>query len=259
MGGDTSGGTSPVDDPDFDAAAAEADANHPDNSDLVAPEVYDAFALQFDAATHPPLKGGSALEAIAQACSDYGDDPLAVVADAQGEGAGGGIGDGGESYGPFQMRIGGALPEPYASHGKNNATTNAWAWSENGIRYAIHAMTTANPSARGLRGHAAIYAIVYGFEKPGDKPKAYRLRSGYYDVLLAKGKDWAVYAATLLAGPAGSAAIDTSPQLPSPPKAAHPTAVASDWRDLLDVFITKLPKGHASIKSNSEGLVNIFR
>ena len=88
-------------------------------------------------------------------------DPLAVLAIAGAEGLGGGIGDNGTSFGPFQLHIGGALPAAVAAQGP--AYADAWAWSPAGINYALDQMAKV---AGGLTGHAAIAAIATRFERP---------------------------------------------------------------------------------------------
>ena len=86
----------------------------------------------------------------------YGLDPAAVLAVAGAEGMGGGVGDGGTSFGPFQLHIGGALPR-----GKDRA----WAESPAGIDYALRQIAAV---ARGLTGRAAVEAIVRRFERPAN-------------------------------------------------------------------------------------------
>lgn len=258
-GGDGGNGGAVGGTDDLGEVAREAEANMPDLTDLEPLEVLDLFAIQTFGVTNPPLKGGSALEAIVQASSDYGLDGLAVVADALHEGASGGIGDGGHSYGPFQMATFGALPEPYRSRGANNAITNAWTWSENGIRYAIRGMASSRPSARGLRGHAAVYAIVYGFERPADKAGAYRTRAAEYDKLLGLGSKWPQYAAPLFRGPANVKAVDTTPVVPTPEKDYKPAGVLTQWRGLVDVFKDDIPRQSRRVDSLAKSLTGVFK
>lgn len=96
---------------------------------------------------------------VRQNAAKYGLDPDAALAVADQEGLGGGIGDGGTSFGPWQLHIGGALP--------GNITSNQqdWAWSQEGIDYALRTMAQ---SANGLTGQDAVAAIVNGFERPAD-------------------------------------------------------------------------------------------
>lgn len=95
----------------------------------------------------------------------YGLDPKAVLAVASKEGLGGGIGDEGTSYGPFQLHIGGALPAQYTANGPNSQVTQAWAWSPAGINYALGRIAGV---AKGQTGNQAITSIVTGFENPAD-------------------------------------------------------------------------------------------
>jgi murein DD-endopeptidase MepM/ murein hydrolase activator NlpD len=87
-------------------------------------------------------------------------DPRAVAAVARHEGGWnwGAVGDQGTSFGPFQLHEGGALP---AGRGA------AWANSPAGIKYAMRQMAK---TAAGLKGQAAIRAIVRDFERPANIP-----------------------------------------------------------------------------------------
>lgn len=84
-------------------------------------------------------------------------DPYAVAAVSRVEGGGrfGEVGDGGTSYGPFQLHVGGALPP---------GRDAAWANSPAGVLYAMQHMAASG--AAGLRGLAAVRAIVTRFERP---------------------------------------------------------------------------------------------
>lgn len=86
----------------------------------------------------------------------YGVDPRAALAVASTEGLSGGVGDQGTSYGPFQLHVGGALPQ---------GRTQAWAESPAGIDYALQQIASV---AKGLTGPAAIRNIVTRFERPAD-------------------------------------------------------------------------------------------
>lgn len=97
---------------------------------------------------------------ITQRAQQYGLDPAAVLAVASQEGLGGGIGDSGTSFGPWQLHQGGALPASI-----DLASAHQWAWSPEGIDYALRKMASV---AKGLRGQAAIDAIVRRFERPAD-------------------------------------------------------------------------------------------
>lgn len=114
-------------------------------------------------------KAPSAEYIIRNLAAEYGLDPDAVVAVALGEGGlvnrEGDIGDlsGGGSYGPFQLYAQGALPARFRG---NPTLADTWAWSPEGIAYALSRMVQAG--ARGLRGPAAVETIIRRFERPAD-------------------------------------------------------------------------------------------
>lgn len=97
---------------------------------------------------------------IAQRARQMGLDPAAVLAIASHEGLGGGVGDHGTSFGPFQLHQGGALPANIPlSQGQQ------WAWSPAGINYALSRIASV---ARGLHGRDAVTAISTRFERPAN-------------------------------------------------------------------------------------------
>jgi hypothetical protein len=102
-------------------------------------------------------------------------DPQAVLAIASMEGLGGGMGDNGTSFGPFQLHMNGALPPRIAARGARYA--QAWAWSPAGLNYALKRI---NAIAGGLRGEAAIAAISRRFERPANPNKEIRGASRSY-------------------------------------------------------------------------------
>lgn len=104
-------------------------------------------------------------------------DPEAPLAVAAQEGLGGGIGDQGTSFGPWQLHAGGALPAA-VYQGPYSDATQAWAWSPEGIDYALSRM--ASVGAAGQSGAQAISTIVSKFERPADIPgETARAISGY--------------------------------------------------------------------------------
>ena len=111
----------------------------------------------------------------------YNLDPRAVIAVAMGEGGvayrPGAIGDkaGGGSYGPFQLYAQGALPQRF--RGRPDAA-DQWAWSPQGIDYALRQMKKAGAS--GLRGRQAVETIIRKFERPADPDKSVRLALSRY-------------------------------------------------------------------------------
>lgn len=101
-------------------------------------------------------------------------DPKAVMAVAAQEGLGGGIGDNGTSFGPFQLHYGGAYPSS-APHGAQ--ASQAWAWSPAGLNYALQRIQSV---AGGLHGAQAVSNIVSRFERPADIPgETARALAGY--------------------------------------------------------------------------------
>ena len=89
-------------------------------------------------------------------------DPRAVLAVASQEGLGGGVGDNGTSFGPWQLHQGGAYPS-FAP--QDAAGAQAWAWSPQGINYALGRI---NQVAGGLKGQQAVQSIVQNFERPAN-------------------------------------------------------------------------------------------
>ena len=120
-------------------------------------------------------------------------------------------------------------------------------------------MVNGNPSAKGLRGHAAVYAIVYGYERPADKPKEYGDRVAIYDALVKQGADWVSYAAPKFAGPASGGAVDTQPVAPAPAAAVKPANFLAKWRDFVDVYAVDVNVSHARIRGLSDSLVEVFK
>jgi hypothetical protein len=125
-------------------------------------------------------------------------DPRAVLAIASHEGLGGGIGDQGTSFGFAQLHKGGAYPS-WAP--QNPQAAQEWAWSPQGIDYALRQMASV---AGGLKGAPAISAISTRFERPAN-PQA-----EIADAL-------AHYGAPL---PAGGALPASAPRPLGPPSAA---------------------------------------
>lgn len=99
---------------------------------------------------------------IAERARARGLDPQAVLAVAGQEGLGGGVGDAGTSFGPFQLHYGGAYPSS-APHGAQ--ASQEWAWSPQGVDYALEQQAKY---ASGLRGPKAVNAIVRQFERPAN-------------------------------------------------------------------------------------------
>lgn len=93
---------------------------------------------------------------IRQYAAKYHVDPQAALAVASREGLGGGVGDQGTSFGPFQLHEGGALPR---------GRGQAWAESPAGVEYALRQIGQV---AGGQHGQTAVRNIVSRFERPAD-------------------------------------------------------------------------------------------
>jgi cell wall-associated NlpC family hydrolase len=119
---------------------------------------------------------------ITSLAQKHGLDPRAVLAVAMGEGGveyrPGAIGDvaGGGSYGPFQLYAQGALPSRFRGNPK---AADKWAWSPQGIDYALRQMKKAGAS--GLTGRAAVETIVRKFERPADPDGSVQRAWGRYE------------------------------------------------------------------------------
>jgi hypothetical protein len=252
------GGGATGSDQDWAAAGLIANANAPDLSDLPGWTLVDPFGDRTLAAANPPLKGGGALSSIAQHCADYGVDTLAAVANVLHEGWQGAIGDGGLAYGPFQDHLTQYADRPFYGKGANNAAVNAWAWSDNGIAYAIRSMVNGRPSAKGLTGHPAVYAIVYGFEQPADEKGAYKTRAAEYDKLVKLGSGWAQYAAPLLAGPVGGGGVDTVPIATGPAATGSvPAAPIARWQDLTSYLARDWPSAGIDLVTHGDNIASL--
>lgn len=97
--------------------------------------------------------------AIHLAARKYNLDPRAMMAIAMHESGmrWGAVGDGGSSFGPFQLHRGGAMPADKSA---------AWANSLQGVMYAARQMSKVGAS--GLTGYNAIDVISRKFERPAD-------------------------------------------------------------------------------------------
>ena len=108
----------------------------------------------------------------------FGIDPAAAVAVARSEGGlanrASDRGDGGRSFGPFQLYEKGALPREFVGRPDQ---ADAWAWSQAGISYALRKMAEAG--AAGLKGREAVNTIVRRFERPADPDGQVRKSLGF--------------------------------------------------------------------------------
>lgn len=90
-------------------------------------------------------------------------DAQAELAVARQEGLSGRVGDNGTSFGPNQLHANGALPAWVWQRGP--AFAQKWAWSPEGIDYALAGAAKAAGTSRGA---AAVHRIVTNFERPAD-------------------------------------------------------------------------------------------
>jgi hypothetical protein len=200
------------------------------------------------------LTGQDFVDALIATCDLYGVDAKAAAAVAFYEGIFGGIGDSGTSYGPWQLHAGGALPASYSSLPRFSTTAQAWAWSQDGMTYAIRNMG-AN-GARGKRGHDAVHAIVYRFERPADKAGETSRANGKYDTLAGEGASWQATVAGWALGPSLTSGTTGGVTQPVP---YIPAGVLGNWRTFVDVFKLKVPAASASIRSNANALIRIVQ
>ena len=171
-------------------------------------------------------QGGSVAQLIAARAAQVGVDPRAALAVAAQEGLGGGIGDYGTSFGPFQLHYGGAYPS-WAPRGSQQLS-QTWAQSPAGINYALGRIASV---ARGLTGRPAVEAIVRRFERPAD-PTGEVTRA------------WAGYAGTDVPAAAGATAGTAATALPPP---AKPGPLPPAVRDALATLRAPVPVRPASI------------
>lgn len=164
-------------------------------------------------AASPVLFGYDLQKFIAGEAVSLGLDPAAVLAVAQKEGGfgppPGNIGDGGTSFGPFQLHQGGALPAGVA----DPAT---WANTQPGLDYALKQIANV---ASGKKGTDAISAIVSGFEHPADPAAEIQRASSLYPLFQ---QEPLVQAA--LAGAGGESAVTGTGGSTTPTGVGGPTS-----------------------------------
>lgn len=207
-----------------------------------------------------PLTGSDAVEEMYNQARLHDIDPLAAAANALGEGAGGGIGDSGTAFGPWQMHLLDGRVPAFAGQPRFSPAVQAWAWSQAGIREAFLEMRAGG--AAGLTGHDAVHAIVYGFERPADEAGAYSTRVKTYDSLLGKGLDVFAYLGDHFNGPAAAAAPtgDSGPFVgPDQVTVTRPAGVQAAWEDLIGFYSSTIPQRHAAVGSFADSLVNVFK
>lgn len=111
------------------------------------------------------LYGQDLVNYITQRAQQIGLDHRAVLSVAPHEGGfQGAVGDGGTSFGPWQLHAGGALPS--AVWAKGAAYAKEWANSPEGIDYALHQMAA---TIGGEHGPQAAADLVARFERPASQ------------------------------------------------------------------------------------------
>lgn len=211
------------------------------------------------ASSTTPIAGDAAAAELYRLAELYNIDPLAAAANALNEGAGGGIGDGGVAYGPWQDHVtDGRLPQ-FATTDTYVESVQRWAWSPDGFAYAFRSMV--NGGAAGLTGHDAVHAIVYGFEKPLDKEYAYTHRSTTYDELAALDDPRAAIAAAMV-GVSGSVSVAPSTGNAGPGASASPVTrparASTAWSAFYEKVTTGPQQTSDQVKSRADALVTIF-
>jgi hypothetical protein len=167
-----------------------------------------------------PSSSGANPALLVQALSQHpGLDPQAVLAVAKQEGLGGGIGDNGTSFGPFQLHYGGAYPS-WAPQGQQ--ASQQWAWSPEGIKYALNQIA---PVARGLKGQQAISNIVTRFERPADPSSEIAKAVGAYGQSLPAAAAPAAPGSPASVGALGAAPVAAAP-VAAAPAVARPIPAA---------------------------------
>jgi hypothetical protein len=127
-----------------------------------------------------PLPRGPLIDYVITNAPRFALDPAAMLAVAEQEGLGGGIGDGGLAYGPWQDHMTEFAGRPWFGAGRNNQQVQAWAWSPAGIEYVMRQMVIAG--AAGLSGVSAISTIVHGYERPKEPIGEIQRASARYSV-----------------------------------------------------------------------------
>lgn len=202
---------------------------------------------------NPPLSGAGFVQYVRRGCQSRNLDDLAVFANAMAEGLGGGMGDSGTSFGPWNMHQQGALPKKYWTYPAFSPLVQAWTWSSGGIDYALDQMVKAG--AAGLRGHAAVHRIVEFFERPANIGGQEVIRDDYYDVLAKMGDPYS-YLAARAAGPS----VDVTPVTPAGGGTSKGgVGAVGFWRTLMDVFWKEIPKTRVKVEAQRDSMKEVFK
>lgn len=207
------------------------------------------------------LSGADAVDELYNQAALHDIDPLAAAANALNEGAGGGIGDQGSAYGPWQIHLTDGRLGAFTGLPAYSPVAQSWAWSQAGFRYAFVSMRAGG--AGGLTGAAAVHAIVYGFERPADEAYADTHRTTTYNELVRLGSGVRAQLAREFQGPSGSGGSVLSPPSVTqpPPKvvAVPPAGVSAAWDNLLELAATSIPRHAAAVNSLRDDLIGVFQ
>ena len=184
------------------------------------------------------LTSGSAMKQfIAKQAAALGLDPKAVLGVATAEGGfSGAIGDGGHAFGPFQLNNAGGVLTGYQGNPQQYANSAA------GIMYALQQMAKV---AGGLKGMAAISAIVSRFERPKDPTHDLETAGGYYF-----GSGSGPSMADIQNGPPGSTTLPNmagpggTKKPKAPPAYKLPQALEASIRTAQDTFKNDVSASH---------------
>ncbi len=208
------------------------------------------------------LRGAAFVDAVRAACDLWDIDPLASFANAINEGLGGGIGDSGWAYGPWQDHLTEFEGRPFYGRGQHDAGVQAWAWTGEGVAYVHRQMAEGSPSASHKRGSAAVEAIVRGYERPGNIPAAITTRDKTYGFLVRKGAGVWAYLAEAARGPTLPGQVPGTPGSTDrgvPTTVTAPAGVQSAWGNLIGLYGFSVPKTRAAVKSIADSLINGFK
>lgn len=198
------------------------------------------------------LTGETFVTYVRNRCQAHDVDPLGDFANMLYEGIHGQIGDDGHAFGPNQMNnAGGVLTGKFP--GWTNEQINTWAWTANGIEYAIAGMAKAG--ARGVRGRDSAKVICLNWERPANKEAKAEVRAEAYDALAAQGeKVWAGLAG-LAKGPASGASTGPATSAVVTPA----TGPNGAWRELMRLLGSGLPNtgsNAANVARRLKGVVS---
>lgn len=195
-----------------------------------------------------PLRGETFVQYVRDGCASRDLEATAVFAESYNEGLAGGIGDSGRSYGPWQLYKSGKLPTAYRGYPDGSAKVNTWAWSKEGIDYALDGMVKVG--AAGKRGVAAVTILTRDFEVPADWEARNLERIRTYEQLTRLGGGAWPFLSGLAKGPKTVAA---APAAPAPAKPA-PVKVMGAWRELVATMRDDVPAAGVHLQNVSRRL-----